>query len=341
MSESRPRPVISTRRFWLAVLGTGFLGAGNAQALLIVPSYNANVPAPAQAVFTSIARSYSLFNYTNATVNVSVNFGATGLASSTTNVVALTYTNWRADMAADSTANPQNAYLSTGLATQPAADPLNGTQVLMTTANARAIGVTNAQVVASSAGLTPATDSTLTFSNAASTFSYTGVATVGLYDFATVAEHELNEALGIISALTGIANNGAIPADRYAPEDFYRYDGNGNRSTTTNPNATAYFTYNRDAAGTDVSGFNQDNNAGGNVTADRNDWIYGNFGCPAATVEVQNAVGCRGQVGPLMNIGSPEFIVLSTLGYDIPEPAMLSVFGAALAGLVARRRRSH
>jgi len=43
------------------------------------------------------------------------------------------------------------------------------------------------------------------------TFEYTGVATPGLWDFQNVFEHELDEALGITSALTRVANNAPLP----------------------------------------------------------------------------------------------------------------------------------
>ena len=45
------------------------------------------------------------------------------------------------------------------------------------------------------------------------TFEYTGVPTPGLWDFQNVFEHELDEALGITSALTRVANN-APPSPR-------------------------------------------------------------------------------------------------------------------------------
>src|SRR5579863_10492793 len=102
MSASRKTLITFKGRIWSAALGASLLGIGQAQALLIVPTYNANVPAAAQTVFNSIANSYSLFNNTNTTVNVAVQFGVTGLAASSTNIIQLSYTNWRADMAADS-----------------------------------------------------------------------------------------------------------------------------------------------------------------------------------------------------------------------------------------------
>ena len=62
--------------------------------------------------------------------------------------------------------------------------------------------------------------------------------------------------------------------------------------------------------------FNQEYSALEDSDLDRNDWIYGNAGCPAATPHVQDAILCYGQAVPVGQAGSPEVIVLNSLGFN-------------------------
>jgi hypothetical protein len=149
--------------------------------------------------------------------------------------------------------------------------------------------------------------------------------------------------LGIGSALTGIPNDGSLPSV-FRPEDYFRFScGTGQRSITTSASAAVCFSF--DGGATDVAQFNQDNNAGGNASADRNDWIYADSGCPAAAGPyVQDAIECVGETAPLLSSSTPEMAALSTLGYDdppiavsssnaasVPEPAALALFVPGLA----------
>ena len=215
------------------------------------------------------------------------------------------------------------------------ADPLSGNhRVTLTTADAKALGYTVTGVTY---------DSTLTFSNTTNIFEYTGTPTPGEYDFRNVAEHELDEALGIGSALTGLANNAVIPTTTsFAAEDYFRYSAAATRGITTNPNAVIYFSY--DGGATSVAVFNQNNNAGGNSFADRNDWVYGNSGCPAQAPGpfIQDAIGCPNVVIKLTGT-SPEVKTLASLGWDlaIPEPGTLLLAAGAFAAALLRRCWKH
>jgi hypothetical protein len=264
-------------------------------------TYGGTVPSAAQTAFNNLVNTYqNLFN-NNVAVNITVNFGATGLGESTTQAVFVSYSTWRAALVSNANANLGNTSLQAAVASLPASDPLGRGTVLLSTANARAIGLPGSTSV----------DSTLTFSNSV-TFEYNGVPSSGAFDFMDVAAHELNEALGIGSALTGLANNASIPSNDYEAEDYFRYSAAGTRDITTNKSAVVYFS--QDGGTTNVSQFNQDNGFG-----DRNDWIYGNFGCPAATLHIQNATGCPNQA---VVVGSgPEVIVLNALGYNPPSGA--------------------
>jgi len=328
------------------VLGALFATGQPVQALLIKVSYPnmANVPAAAMAEINNVINLVDGSFINNATINLTVDFTTDcGLGCSSTNFQTYTYPAWRAAVIANSAANPQNPYQAAAVANPgvlPAADPIGNGNVEVLNADARALGG-----LAVPAG----NDSALRFNcfaqappnatkcdNAKSIFEFTGVATPKLYDFQNTFEHELDEALGLGSDLTGIANNDPLPA-LFEPYDYFRYSSTpGMRSLTTDPNAAVYFSYD---GKTDVDRFNQDNNAAATPPTDRNDWIWGNFGCPAATVEVQNAIGCQDQVAAY-GFGSPEFIALETLGYDpIPEPGTLTLLGTSLFGLAALRRR--
>jgi uncharacterized protein (TIGR03437 family) len=177
--------------------------------------------------------------------------------------------------------------------------------VFLTTSNARALGFS------ASVSL----DTTLILSNAVS-FEYSGQPSQTAYDFMDVAAHELDEALGIGSALTGLQNNAPVPKDFYFAEDYFRYSASATRDITTNPSAVVYFSYNNGK--TNVAQFNQEYSAAGDTNLDRNDWSYGDSGCPAKSPGpyIQDAIGCPGVAIPVAQAGSPEVIVLNTLGYD-------------------------
>jgi PEP-CTERM motif len=354
-----PEPRSITRRHWgkivcaawLVSCGIVMLGSTAAHAVTINVTYEPGVPAAAQTAFTSMKSAYEKLFINVVTAKIDIKFGTTGLAESSTNKVVVSYANWVTDMKATSTLYPANTYLSTGNGTLPAADPLkvpyNGSgNVLVRTANARAIGVAAGQTIAPNNILNPGFDSTITFSNTAA-WAYTQVADNTKFDFMSTAAHELNEALGIDSTLSDLNNGDAFPANtNWAAEDYYRYTAGPVRTRllSTNKDDAVYFNYNPVNNGTDR--FNQDsnsfldNNGVLQPGEDRNDWIWGNFGNPSATQEVQNAIGYKGEVDPLIS-NSPtnsEFIVLSTLGYSIPEPSTLGLLCVGLLGLAARRR---
>jgi sugar lactone lactonase YvrE len=274
-------------------------------------TYDTSVPAAAKAAFNSLVSTYESVFTTNMTVNIDVAFGNTGLGESDTEQIGVSYGAWRAAMIANATANPGNTYATAAAASLPESDPIGNGTVFLNTANARALGFT----------ANTAVDSTLTFSESA-VFEYNGVAAPGAADFMDVAAHELDEGLGIGSALTGLANNAALPSD-YVAEDYFRYGAAGTRAITTNPSAFVYFSY--DGGNTNVAQFNQAYSALGDSDLDRNDWIYGNAGCPAATPHVQDAIICDDQAVPVGT--APEITVLSALGYDSSTPQTIT-FGS-------------
>lgn len=275
-------------------------------------TYDSSVPAAAQTAFNNLIATYEGIFTTNITVNVNVFFGTTGLGESTTSEIFSTYHNWRAAMAANATANPGNSYAVAAAASLPMNDQIGNNMVVLTTANARALGI-NANT---------SVDTALTFSNAA-TFEYTGTVTPSTIDFLDVAAHELDEGLAIGSALTGLADNAPLPGANYSAEDYFRYSAAGTRGISTNPSAVVYFSY--DGGTTNVAQFNQAFSAAGDSDLDRNDWVYGNNGCPSAVVYIQDAIACYGQAAPI-GVG-PEIIVFKSMGFNSSAAQTIS-FGA-------------
>jgi hypothetical protein len=286
------------------------------------------VPSSAETAFNSIVSTYEALFSNDITVNICVQFGSTSLGESDTFLAQPTYSSWRSALKSNASSNPGNIFVVAAAASLPSSDPIGGGTVDGQTANLRAIGFS----------VSTSVDSNLTFSNSTS-FEYTGVANINDYDFMDVATHELDEALAISSALTGLANNATLPTNDYYVEDYFRYSSSGSRSISTSPSAAVYFSYN--GGSTTVAQFNQDDKAGDSSGADRNDWIYGadvynsSLGyspgtCPAVSPGpyIQDAVGCPDEAVAVGQLGSPEWIVLGSLGYTVTLTSQTITFNS-------------
>ena len=168
-----------------------------------------------------------------------------------------------------------------------------------------------------------------------------GLTHSGGYSLAGVASHEINEALGLGSALDGRGDIAGTPTlSTVGSLDFFRYsDTTGTRSFTSSSAATSYFSDNRGA--TVISYFNQ-------VTgADYQDWksnpLPGGF-----LPQVQDAYSTSNSTTNLQ-IGPSELAALNDVGYNrsispAPEPSQFAALGFAAFGalgliLKARKRR--
>jgi hypothetical protein len=172
------------------------------------------------------------------------------------------------------------------------------------TANLKAVGL----------GGSANPDGTITLNTSITTPG--GFGSSGPFDLMSVTEHEIDEVLGLGSALPDTTGNPL-------PEDLFRYTAGGARSFDTISGTQAFFSID---GTTDLAQFHQRNGDMG----DFGDW--------------QNAIAPRvqdwqatGGAAPALGV---ELRALDVIGYDltVPEPATgLLLALAVLAGLATRR----
>lgn len=171
------------------------------------------------------------------------------------------------------------------------------------------------------------------------------------YDLLSTTEHEIDEVLGLGSALencdstspSGACQPSATldaandtPFGVGAPEDLFRWDAATGGARTLSTNCTtptsAYFAYGPSTGA--IAQFNNACNGG-----DFGDW-QSNPLPPGANPQVQDAFGAPGET-PVY--GSSEIDAMTAIGYDLasptPEPGAMVLLGAGLAMLGVYRRR--
>ena len=332
------------------------LGGMPASAITIIASYDPSIStnAPALADIQNIATYYDALFTNPATVNIYFQFGNTGLGESSFAQTDVTYTSWVA--ALGSTASAANGYAQSADSVLSSSDPLSAVDsgfVTLTDANARALGFSvpipntncvNTPTPSNPVNIVCGNDATITISST-QPYEYNQTATPGDFDFYSVVEHELDEVLGIGSALNGMSSISA--GTTFAAEDYFRYAcGNGSAlDVTLSTTDNVCFSYNGGASDVTGAQFYQEAHGPG----DYNDWIWGSggsYGCPPTTAYVQDAFACAGDI-PSSYVGanSPEGIVLQTLGYNasqqssVPEPGTFGLFGLIAGGMALARRR--
>jgi hypothetical protein len=125
------------------------------------------------------------------------------------------------------------------------------------------------------------------------------------FDLFAVAAHEIDEVLGLTSALDGLANGDPAPTGDAEVMDLFRYDQNGNRSFTTASSAQAWFSLD---GSTRLVRFNQDD------TGDFHDW----YSPGGQTPRVQDAFATPGSTPD----PTVEFIALDVIGYHFLVPTI-------------------
>ena len=238
------------------------------------------------------------------TVNIHFSKMTNGLGESSTYVGTIAYTDFLAALADDSmTTNDAVAlnYLPGGTS-----NPVNGnSMVSLTTANLRALGL----------NVNPPNnqpDSYISLNFSIMNLTRANIDTTK-YDLSAVAQHEIDEALGLTSALNNLNNGDPAPTDAVRVMDLFRYDQSGARSFNTASNTQAYLSI--DGGATELVRFNQ------TQVGDFQDWYSG----PGHTPRVQDAWGTPGATP---NLGV-ELAALDVCGYNlagaISMPAIISM----------------
>jgi hypothetical protein len=319
--------------------------------IVINPTYDSSITSDANvtAIENTIQSAISAYEsdiLTNITVGIYFQEGG-GLGQSTYFVNAPTYTQFYNGLISHSNNTAAiNALKANGgnASTNGGVNPVTGgTYIEMKSANERAVGINQAAQCYVSGGVCV---------SSGSGSAYDGIITLntaitspggGTYSLLATAEHEIDEVLGLGSALENVsASSGTetfandTPFSSYSisvssPEDLYRWTAptGGTRATSVDCAApgNAYFAYGASTGLIDQ--FNNQCNG-----ADFGDWAN------SGTHQVQDAYGTPGAT-PTLSTG--ELSALSAIGYDVvvPEPATWAMMIGSLAGLaILKRKRS-
>jgi hypothetical protein len=266
-------------------LAPGATSAG----LHINPTFDAsitgdpNAAAIEAAINTAIANIESQFS-DPITVNITFQKGP-GLGSSSTFFANLPYATFLAQLKAD--AKTSDDATAVGLLPNVATNPVNGaTTINVKTANLRAVGIN----VSGPGGL----DGTIGLNTMLTSPGSPGSTLA--YNLIIVAEHEIDEVLGLGSSLP------SAPAGTIFPQDLYRYSAVNTRSFTT-VNSLAFFSIN---GTTSLAQFDNQNDGG-----DFGDWQSNPL--PAGvSPKVQDAFATPG-ANPALSV---ELTALDVIGYD-------------------------
>ncbi|MGA7497162.1 MAG: NF038122 family metalloprotease [Isosphaeraceae bacterium] len=269
----------------------------------------------------------------NITVAIDFTNMSTGLGESTTAYYALSYYNYYNAFQAVATSPAQlTALASLGPAPGPSSgNPVNGTpNVIITSAEGRNLGFNTPGGVTGPSGGTFDTVIGLNTS-----ITYPPQPNNGSnYGLQAVANHEIDESLGIGGAGSTIGGTGFF-ATGVGDLDLYRYTAPGVRSYSTTQTTSPYSYFSINGGNTVLSYFNQTSGA------DYGDWLSNPI--PAGYgPQVQDAFGTPG-TNPAL--GPNELAAFSAIGYEltpVPEPSSMLVAVLGALGLSAygwRRRK--
>lgn len=326
------------------------LAAAPARALTIVPTYEASVSASMQTAFNTVISTFDAAITTNATIYVDVSVGSVsssdaGQTSNTEYALTGGYTAVKSAL--------QSQYAATGFsASLPASNPLPVSSFAVPAAEAKALASTGSAFTSTvfytgAGGSNPGYDGYISFSSALSYAYSAGSTPKTSFDFAAVAEHEIEHLLGRTSTLDG---SGVTSSFQATPFDLFRYSAAGVHSFSTSPSTPAYFSINNGV--TNLGYFADPAHNGG----DPSDWQS-----PINSTST-DAQGGNLSAGITYGLSLSDELALEALGYSIapnnggglfaatnaplgaqalpaPEPTSLALLGVGLPALLRLRRR--
>lgn len=177
--------------------------------------------------------------------------------------------------------------------------------ILATSANLRALGMTNTPGGLTSGAVTGGNYDGIISLNATGLTGFNG-ANSGAYTASGVIQHEVDEVLGIGGPGSTLQIGGSNPPRAYGSMDLYRYSGSHTPSYTTSPTASSYFSINGGV--TNLVNFNQNPDQASGVIGDFSDW----GGNPGYVQQAFTPAGSTANV----SLTSPEGIALQAVGYD-------------------------
>jgi len=323
-----------------------------------------NVPTSTCNYLNTTVAGYYNNIFKNASANIYIKFGTTGLGGSEGFINLVHYTAYVTAMTDKAVKSSIQASALSAINTY--ATPAYGTQNIMgiSVSLGTALGFTGLLGInaGETASCTPYTsgcyNEVITVADAASqasggfTLYYDdqgGTETANQYDFYAVVQHETDEVLGTSSCIStqsssGLADecDGPVSGSKGIPStvDLLRYSSPGKLALDTAPSTTAGQYYSFDG-GVDY-GIGGD---GGSPKVyntldngdDFADYISSSPDC-GTNQAVQDAEGCPGEDAGLtiLNDGQSEVTILNTDGFDIPEAVLTSPApGSTLSGTSA------
>jgi hypothetical protein len=294
-------------RFRVFIVGAGLFAASVAPASALTFSFSqiagTTLTSDETAAFQTAANAWASVFTDKVTVNVQIGFTALGtniLGGTAATFVTASGTAVKSLLTADRKDGTDIAAVSS-----LTGQPLPST-VAMTSAEARALGFTTAGVTS---------DGSIEFSTA---YTYStsrdanGNVAAGTYDLVGIAEHEIGHLLGFDSSIDGGTSGISTLLDAF------RFSSPGTRSITT---GAAYFSLTDGA--TSIASFSD------GTTYQASHWLQGTGGLMDPALAL----------GSTENITGLDITALDAIGWDVPEPASITVFALGLAGLRAIRRR--
>ena len=293
---------------WLLFWPTFFtlFGAGLAQGNLVInATFDSTITGDpnAAAIESTINSAIALYEASfSDPVTVSINFQemAGGLGQNSSYFIpGVPYSTFRAMLAtAATTANDTNALVHLPAGSD---NPVNGsTTIALNLPNGRALGFSGPDWDPPPGQ----TDGIVYLNTSSMNLDRTSI-NPSKFDLFAVVAHEIDEVLGLTSALDGLANGDPAPTGDVQVMDLFRYDQNGNRSFSTAIASQAWFSLD---GTTRLVRFNQDD------TGDFHDW----YSPGGQTPRVQDAFATPGATPD----PTVELLVLDVIGYHLLVPTI-------------------